>query len=128
MTDMLQWIDSQIDELQREIVKLTLAREVFIRASKQLKPERVSTPRKPAQKRERNGVQVTEIRRHIIDCLSERSPASPKDVGRYVIGKLPGVRAKAVWNQLYLMKVRQTIIHDKDSATYRLPGETRNAA
>lgn len=121
MKSYLDWVDEQIDQMQREIVKLTLAREIIVRANKVLKPEnqislgRKRTPRIEALDRAAN------VRQHILTCLAGEPPLVSKEITSFVLRNDPEITLKQVWNELYRLTQSGDILRNKETRLYSLP-------
>jgi hypothetical protein len=101
----LEWVDREIDKLQREIVKLTLAREVIVNANKALAPLNRVKLDKPVKKRAPKQARLDASRvRGIIMEVCGNARLAPKAIYAHVHAQMPEVTEKNVWNHLWRLK------------------------
>ncbi len=131
MNHYIDWIDKQIEEYQREIVKLTIAREVIAKAGKTIGGDiqlvaRAATLKRKVQRKPRLGREVTtNVRQHIISACGGQW-LKPKQIVGAVRANMPGVTDKMVWNSLWVLRKSGGII--RKDGQYIAQQESRDAA
>jgi hypothetical protein len=114
----IDWIDKQIEEYQREIVKLTIAREVVARAGKTIDGQPPKLVRAAAQKRggshsriDKQSVQ--QLRGHII-AACDQNWLAPREIYASVHKDMPDMSEKRVWNALWVMRQKGMLIRNDE--------------
>lgn len=113
----LEWVDNEIDQLQRAIVRLTIAREVIVSANKALSPKNRVELGKKKQKVAR-GPRIerktaAQVRGHII-VATDQNWLTPRQIVASVRQDIPDIRDKTVWSQLFLMRKSGMLIRNAE--------------
>jgi hypothetical protein len=109
---LLLWIDNQILLHQREISKLTIAREVIADAKLEVEPAAEPKPKKA------KGTRKSTFRK-IVEVVTQ--PMTTKQVIEAVRTKYPQAAEKSIYNALYNGRKVGRIIFDHDSRSYSMP-------
>ncbi len=131
MNHYIDWIDKQIEEYQREIVKLTIAREVIAKAGKTIggdiqlvaRAVKQKVQRKPRLDREL----TREVRRHIIVACNH-DWLKPKQIVEAVRVNMPEASAKTVWNSLFNLRQKGLIARNTKGAYIARQEAAKDAA
>jgi hypothetical protein len=111
----IDWIDAEIDQHQRAIAKLTIAREVIEQARKLMTPEEPKRLPKPQpEKIKRQSPRPSLPRQQILALLAERGPLTSGDITR----AFPVFDQKQLWNALYHMRKNGSISRNEKGYYY----------
>ena len=108
MNQYLNWIDEQITHHEREIAKLTIAKEVIMHIDSSIKPKHESKPKH----RTHYGNTFAKV----LDVL--REPMTSREIINAVREQFPTIKEKSIVNVLYNAHRTNRLILDKKQRKY----------
>ena len=118
---LIELIDEQIAIHERAIAELSIARGVVANLTPKTRPAAKQTTQKPRAKKV-DSVRG-EVRGIILDSMNNmRLPATSREIWSHVDASGHHLPQKRIWNALYVMKDKGTIVRD-DEGNYSFPGK-----
>ena len=119
----IEQIEALIAEHEKAIARLTIAHGVLLQLepTEKTRPAAKQTTQKPRAKKV-DSVRG-EVRGIILTTMSNMVlPATSKEIWEQVVARGADLPQKRIWNALYVMKDKGTIVRD-DDGNYAFPGK-----
>lgn len=121
----IEWIDQQLEHHQREVARLTIAREVVVEAAAALAPKPEKKPRvfvSILPKKEKKPKVKSDVRENMVEMIKNVGPVTAGMAIDLYSAKNKQERQQ-VYNALSTLRLAGKLIKDDKSGIYSLPVE-----